>query len=311
MVTPLVSVIIPVYNVENYLEESLKSIVSQTYNAIEVIIVNDGSTDNSKVILDKYAQNYSNIKIINQKNEGLSGARNSGLPNVTGKYIYFFDSDDMLDISAIENLVNFSEKNELDIVRFNAEIFYDENFPQTKINTNNYYSDSLADGKIYTRNEFLQVQQSVPSSVCIYFFKRSVIIDNNLKFWPKILHEDELFLPLTLYFANRIGYLKSPYFKRRYRLGSIMTSTINRFNDKKIKLHAQSYFIVVSELKKFQEQNKMDEGFNKYLHSTIQRIGQMIFGSSGLSVRQNLYLIFIGINPIAAFFKKFYLKINN
>ena len=97
-----ISVIIPVYNVENYLEESLDSIINQTFTDLEIICVNDGSTDNSPSILNNYANKDSRINIINQENKGLSAARNSGLDVATGDYIYFFDSDDILELTALE-----------------------------------------------------------------------------------------------------------------------------------------------------------------------------------------------------------------
>ena len=101
---PLVSVIVPVYNVEKYLEECLDSIINQTLEDIEIICVNDGSTDNSLKILKKYAKKDNRIKIINQKNCGLGCARNSGLNQSQGDYIFFLDSDDYLNPNILEKL---------------------------------------------------------------------------------------------------------------------------------------------------------------------------------------------------------------
>ena len=108
---PKISVVVPVYNVEKFLERCLNSIVNQTFKDIEIICVNDGSTDNSRKILDKYT-NYSNIKIIDQINAGLSEARNTGLLNAKGEYIAFIDSDDYIDPNFFEVLYNTAfEKN--------------------------------------------------------------------------------------------------------------------------------------------------------------------------------------------------------
>ena len=107
-----VSIIIPVYNVESYLRRCLDSVVNQTLKDIEIILVNDGSTDGSLAICEEYAKNDDRIKIITRKNGGLSAARNTGLDNATSEYIGFIDSDDWVDTNFFENLYNTAiEKN--------------------------------------------------------------------------------------------------------------------------------------------------------------------------------------------------------
>lgn len=120
---PLVSVIIPVYNVENYLKECLDSVLNQTYKNIEVIVINDGSTDKSLHILEDYSSKFNNIKIIDQENSGQSVARNKGLENAKGKYIYFLDSDDYILPDTLKKLIKKLEMNNLDIIRFAARPF--------------------------------------------------------------------------------------------------------------------------------------------------------------------------------------------
>ena len=102
-----VSVIIPVYNVEKYLGECLESIIDQSLEDIEIVCVNDGSTDNSLSILESYAELDNRIKIISQENHGLAAARNTGLKNINGDYVYFIDSDDFLELSALLMSRNF------------------------------------------------------------------------------------------------------------------------------------------------------------------------------------------------------------
>ncbi|HEW8463551.1 TPA: glycosyltransferase family 2 protein [Streptococcus pneumoniae] len=111
-----VSVIIPVYNVEKYLRRCLDSVVNQTYKDIEVILVNDDSPDNSKEICEEYVAKYSNIQLINQKNAGLGAARNTGLQYITGNAVTFVDSDDWLELDAIEYYVASMKKSDADIV---------------------------------------------------------------------------------------------------------------------------------------------------------------------------------------------------
>ena len=106
-----VSVIVPVYNVEDYLCECLDSLITQTLSDIEIICINDGSTDNSLEILTNYSKRDSRIKIITQENKGLSSARNRGFEFINGKYTYFIDSDDILKSDALEKLYNLAEAN--------------------------------------------------------------------------------------------------------------------------------------------------------------------------------------------------------
>ena len=106
-----ISVIVPCYNVEKYLEECLDSIVNQTFTDIEIICINDGSTDSTNRILDIYSNNDSRIKIITQTNKGLSASRNIGIENSNGEYILFIDSDDYLELTAFEEIYNIAKKN--------------------------------------------------------------------------------------------------------------------------------------------------------------------------------------------------------
>mgnify|MGYP003401399665 FL=1 len=99
-----VSVIVPVYNVEQYLSDCLESICRQTLKGIEIIVVNDGSTDNSLSIIKSFQQKYSNIKLINKKNGGLSSARNAGIDMAVGEYLFFVDSDDFIDLDTLEKM---------------------------------------------------------------------------------------------------------------------------------------------------------------------------------------------------------------
>lgn len=119
----MVSVIVPVYNVEQYLKEAIESIIGQTYKDIEIILVDDGSTDKSGNICDEYKEKDDRIKVIHQENKGLSGARNSGLDVCAGEFVAFLDSDDALASDAIEKWVEVFEKTGADIVESNYAIY--------------------------------------------------------------------------------------------------------------------------------------------------------------------------------------------
>ena len=112
---PKISVIVPVYNVDRYLEICIDSLINQTYDNLEIILINDGSTDDSKLICEKYLKLDKRIKLINQKNKGVSSARNNGIRNSSGEYIVFVDSDDWVDLDYFERLYNAAKKYDSDI----------------------------------------------------------------------------------------------------------------------------------------------------------------------------------------------------
>jgi len=144
-----ISVIIPVYNGEKYLKECLNSVVEQTLDGIEIICVNDGSTDSTKEILEEYALNYKNIKVINQKNSGVIGARITGLKHSAGKYIGWVDADDFIEKTMYEKLYNEIEKDNSDIAICNYNFY-----PKEVVNKEKWYKDykGKVDWKFISRN---------------------------------------------------------------------------------------------------------------------------------------------------------------
>ena len=128
---PKISVIIPVYNTENYLKECLNSVINQTFKDIEIICVNDGSTDNSLSILEEYARTDSRIKIINQKNQGVSSSRNNGIKSARGEYIMFLDSDDLYKPDLCEKVVEKIDSQSPDIVMWGHDCRCDKKIIKT------------------------------------------------------------------------------------------------------------------------------------------------------------------------------------
>lgn len=232
----------PVYNMEDFLHDSLDSIVNQTLHEIEIIIINDGSKDNSLKIAQSYKKFDERIKIINQENQGLSGARNTGLEKANGKYVYFFDADDKLQNDCLERCFNLAEKNNLDVVTFDADVFYEKGI-KTMFNPN-YDRQGQIPNKEFDGESFFNYlikENLFKASVCLNFIKEDILDRNELKFYPALLHEDELFTPQLYLLANKIQYIDEKFFKRRIRNDSIMTKGIS---DKKIK----SRFIIINEL---------------------------------------------------------------
>jgi len=138
---PAVSVIIPVYKVEEYLRECLDSVVNQTLDNIEIICVDDGSPDHSADIVLEYTEKYPNVKLIRKENGGLSSARNAGLDVATGEYVYFLDSDDYIEPDMLLNLLNLAEQNNLEIIYFNTNLVFENNkIRQLNQNYVDYYT---------------------------------------------------------------------------------------------------------------------------------------------------------------------------
>ena len=218
----MVSVIIPIYNVEKYLRQCVDSVISQTYRDLEIILVDDGSPDGCGSICDEYAVQDSRITVIHKENGGLSDARNAGLEIAKGEYIYFLDSDDYIKNDAIEKLVARIEEENADFVYFDAETlfedFEDENYNEEFIRSQ-YYRTS--DGASVLASHIKHEEYF--SCVVLLFLRTEFIKNKKLNFYKGIIHEDELFTPFTFLKAERAAYLKEPLYIRRLRAGSIMS----------------------------------------------------------------------------------------
>lgn len=221
-----ISVIVPVYNVEKYLSQCLDSIIHQTYKNLEIILVDDGSTDSSGLICDNYSQKDKRIKIIHKCQGGLSDARNAGLKIATGEYISFIDSDDFIDKNMYSILINNTQKYNSDIVWFNYYNYYSKkHFINSSIIKNNDLYDLSSSDKIkFAKNLFYQYKMD--AHVWAKLYKRSIF--NNIKFpYGKLFEDIFVLLPILsnakiistipdcLYFyRNRSESIVNQYFKQ-------------------------------------------------------------------------------------------------
>ena len=226
---PKVSVVIPVYNVEKYLGECLDSVLRQTFKDLEIICVDDGSTDSSPKILADYAAKDSRIKIITQPNGGLSAARNAGMDAASGKYIYFLDSDDYITDDAMERCVEICERDNLDQLVFGCNLrFEDESMPEKmrEKKARCYILPDVPDGKVFFGPELMREiirQRRRCVSACLRLYRLEWLREVNLKFAIGLLHEDLVFSPVALMAAERAGVLDAVLYIRRYRVDSIVT----------------------------------------------------------------------------------------
>lgn len=240
-----ISVIIPVYNAEKYLEECIQSVLDQPNVKIEVICVNDGSTDGSERMLNQFASADDRIKVFNQANKGQSAARNEAMRHAQGKYIAFLDSDDMLAESAFEKLLPQCELDQLDILYFDAKSVYDS--PELEIQMgefkNTYKRPKPLATNVTGEELFITLHQlkSYRVSPVLALYRRSYLRSIDAKFVEGIIYEDNIFTPYVMLQAKHVGHINEPYYIRRVRDNSTMTSSVNPFN-------VYSYFCVYQQL---------------------------------------------------------------
>lgn len=222
----ILSVIVPVYNVSKYLAKCLDSLLCQDLRAdeYEIIVVNDGSTDNSGEIAAEYADKYSNIVLINQENQGLSGARNTGINVAQGKYIQFVDSDDYLETNVLKTLVDKMESDNLDVLRFNYQNV-NENYevyePYKEHKPFVDYRDEICDGLT-----FLTERLGYACYAVQFIIKSELLkMDGNL-FKTGIYFEDTEWTPRILTQAQRVTSTDFMVYNYLLRSGSITNSVL-------------------------------------------------------------------------------------
>ena len=239
---PDVSVIIPVYNTEKYLSRCLDSVINQTYKNIEVICVDDCSTDNSLQILKKYQRKDSRIKIFKtlKNSGGCSTPRNIGIKKSSGKYIQFIDSDDYIKLNTCFNLIEISEKNQLDVLCFCNSVINNSNvFSEQNINNNKKYyrlkNYDQYENKIFNGIDLFEkllINCNFIPCAPFKFINRNFLKKINLFFDEKIIYEDMLFSTFLYLNAKKIMYINDELYIRCYNNNSIIT---NKINDKNIK----------------------------------------------------------------------------
>jgi len=241
--TPLVSIIIPVYNSEPYLEECIDSIINQTYRSIEIILINDGSTDRSHEIAKSYPIKDDRIIVLSQPNRGVSAARNAGLNVAKGEYVLFVDSDDTIREDSVEVLCRHAMVSNTEVVLGNMCFCYPDGKQEfffkrsTELSKYPLLSGEQCFSQLVKINAF-------PPSSCLFFTKRSFILKRQLFFEEGIVHEDELWCIKALVCAPKVSVMDFFFYSYRVRQGSIMRS-----DNKKYRIY--SFFRVIKSLEEF------------------------------------------------------------
>lgn len=220
----ILSIIVPVYNVENYIKDCIQSLLAQSLQDIEIIVVDDGSLDNSIEKVKEF--NDERIKIVRKENGGLSSARNEGLKIAQGEYIAFVDSDDYICLeNAYEEMCTIAKRNNSDIVMGDALWYYSDkkNHIMNK-NKLNSFKSSMTGEEFFVK---CLKNNIIYAPVWLNIYKRRLLFENKLLFKEGIYHEDEEFTPRVLIKAKNISVYKNTFYVYRQREGSITNSKIN------------------------------------------------------------------------------------
>lgn len=292
----MISVIIPVYNGEKYIRETLDSLLKQTFSNFEIIIINDGSTDNTYNICESYQKKTKNIFIYEQENKGVSSARNYGLKKAIGKYIYFMDADDTLQENAFETMIKYIKN--YDLLTFG----YIEDYPDDK------KAKGYLENKILNQEEAIEIALKTDNSFQGYLwnklFVHSIIDENTIQFDENItICEDLLFLIKYLFNCKTICTRKEKLYYYRMR----KSGASKKFNVKKFTSMFSSYEQILDLLKKRKIQNvvylEYEYLFHYYFykkmfekntfHVNIKQMYQNVITSNGISNKKKHELFLI------------------
>lgn len=218
--------IVPVYNVETYLEECLDSLVSQTECFDEIILINDGSTDGSRNICEKYCRHYPVMRLVNQENKGLAAARNVGMELASGDYIVFVDSDDYVSKNLNCRIKDMAETLDMEVLVYNASIQYDQ---PSKEKRSTYMHKEELNGRLMTGMEYFEQSFPVHYSVTAWIaaYKKDFLESNNIIFPEGIYFEDNYFNLQVITHAAKIFCIPDSLYIRRCRENSIMNSSMS------------------------------------------------------------------------------------
>lgn len=239
-----ISVIIPVYNVEKYLDKCIQSVLGQTLQDIEVILVDDESPDTCPQMCDEYAKQDSRIKVIHKKNEGLGFARNSGLEVATGEYVTFLDSDDFVDLHTYEHLYTLVKNNNLDTIYYKFKRFENEEEVVACLANDDvieYNGDSIKDLMldIIASEPSAKVDHKIACSSCTAMYRYSIIKDKNVRFHSEreLISEDLIYNLDYLRYAHKVAFNDGEHYHYRVNLTSLTSTVRTDRIEKNLKLY--------------------------------------------------------------------------
>lgn len=253
-----VSVVVPVYNTRKYLEKCIESLINQTLKEIEIICVDDGSTDNSAQILEKFAKKDSRVKVLTQKNKGQSAARNAGLEVAKGEYVGFLDSDDWAEETMFEKLYQNAKTFDSDISMCSINV-YDEKTGKTSAN-DPYLTlglfDETFENRAFDYSETLEFIFRICVTPWNKIYRRKFLLCKNLRFIENLNFEDNVFNLQTIVEAGKISLIKEPlvYYRRQ-------SETSYTFNNDSKKL---DFFEIFKQEEKFLKEKGLYQRIEQY-----------------------------------------------
>lgn len=255
------SFIVPVYNTSKYLKKCLNSLASQTFKDFEIIVVNDGSTDDSKSIISKYEKKYDNIKVINQKNQGLSMARNNGVRGAKGKYLIFIDSDDYVETNLLKEVDK--EVRDSEILRFQV-VTEDEEGNNVKA----YNEEPFNEMKGYDAFKYISEYHFVEPAWC-YVYKTEYYLNNKFSFKKGVYHEDFGLIPYVIYKSMKVKSISYPGYHYITRDGSIMNNRNYKKTVKKAFDMLDQYKTLRLFSKNIGKKNNYDDYYLSYISNSV------------------------------------------
>ena len=221
-----VSIVVPVYNVEKYLEQCVDSLLAQTIDSKEIILVDDGSTDSSGKLCDAYAEKNACVRVIHKQNGGQGSARNVGVEFAAGEYLYFIDSDDYLEAEALQTLYAAAKRDDLDVILFGARCIYEVPVGETRQADISY--ERHADLNVVRTGadslERTMAADDYQTSVCLRLYRTAYYREKGFRFDETVIHEDEDVGFLSQLMADRIKIVGDNFYIHRIRGGSTMES---------------------------------------------------------------------------------------
>ncbi|WP_104697335.1 MULTISPECIES: glycosyltransferase [unclassified Helicobacter] len=265
---PFFSIIIPIYNVEKYLSRCLDSVLNQSFKNIEIILINDGSTDTSGEIAREYAKSDHRIKLINQENKGLSRARNVGIKSADGNYLVFVDSDDYIEKDMCEKLYEVLKHQDIEVLKicnFTSPPTLKKNSNKTQLTTK---TKSLSTCPIFIEGKkLLKKNPSILNDGCVwlYIIQKSFLLKNQILFIPKIFYEDMPFIAQILLQAKKVCITSLCLYTYQLSEESIMRG---KTTEQKILKSLQSYLVIMDFFEELLHKEK-DRGILKILKGQI------------------------------------------
>ena len=266
------SIVIPIYNAGAYLRQCMESLLaSDGIEDTQIILVDDGSSDDSGAIAEEYASGHSNITVFHKENGGPSAARNLGLREASGRYVFFCDSDDEVVPELFSEVINMTQKSDVDVIMWDSDLLYETRSYLVNNNRGFFAHDGLEKKeRIYTGKEFvrtlLENSGDFVAAVWLGAYRRDYLVDSGLLFEEGLIHEDELWVPKVMFNAATVYYYPVKLYHYRVHKGSIMNP-----GSRDRKKHVDSLMKIYPSLYEYYDENIEDEHLRRLIEGNLTK----------------------------------------